>query len=66
MRTDVKGMEDQLQYGLKGFQDSNKNEVSAGVNGFRSYRQLAGADFNAATQAQKKCYSVVLPTWVPD
>jgi len=27
---------------------------------------LAGADFNAATQAQKKCYSVVLPTWVPD
>jgi hypothetical protein len=66
MRTDVKGMEDQLQSGLKGFQDNNKNEVAAGVAGFRSYRQSAGADFNAATQAQKKCYSVVLPTWVPD
>jgi len=66
MGTDVKGMDAQLQAALKGFQDNNKNEITAGGNAFRSYYQSATADFNAAGQAQKKCFTVILPSWVPD
>jgi hypothetical protein len=66
MGTDVKGMDAQLQAALKGFQDNNRNEITAGGNAFRSYYQAATADFNAAGLAQKKCFTVVLPTWVPD
>jgi hypothetical protein len=66
MATDVKGMDAQLQAALKGFQDNNRNEITAGGNAFRSYYQAATADFNAAGLAQKKCFTVVLPTWVPD
>lgn len=66
MRADAKGMDDQLQAALQGFPSNNKAAVSSGVNGFRSYRQAATADFNAAVLAAKKCYTVVLPTWVPD
>jgi hypothetical protein len=66
MGTDVKGMDAQLQAALKGFQDNNRNEITAGGNAFRGYYQAATADFNAAGLAQKKCFTVVLPTWVPD
>jgi len=66
MATDVKGMDAQLQAALKGFQNNNTKEIAAGGNAFRSYYQATKADFNAAGQAQKKCFTVILPTWVPD
>ena len=66
MRVDAKGMDDQLQATLQGFPSNNKAAVSSGVNGFRTYRQAATADFNAGVLAAKKCYTIVLPTWVPE
>ena len=65
MRIYVKGMDDSLQGALKGFQD-NKTAVISGVSGFKSYYQAAEGDFSAANRAQTKCFTVVLPTWVPD
>lgn len=64
MQTYVKGMYDSLQGALKGFQN-NKSAVISGVDGFKSYYQAATADFKAANQTEKKCFTVVLPTWVP-
>lgn len=65
MATDAKGMDDNLQAAMKGFQDNNLKEIAAGGNAFRSYYQSTTGDFNSASQALKKCYTVVLPTWVP-
>lgn len=65
IQTYAKGMDDSLQGALKGFQN-NRNAVISGVNGFKSYYQAAQGDFINANQAQKKCFTVVLPTWVPD
>ncbi len=65
MQKYVKGMDDSLQGALKGFQN-NRNAVISGVNGFKSYFQAAQGDFITANLAQKKCFTVVLPTWVPD
>ncbi len=65
MKADVKGMTEQLQAALKGFNDNNQNEVGAGLARFRSFLQAALSDYGAAGQLQKKCYTIVLPTWVP-
>lgn len=65
MRTDTKGMGDQLQLALKGFQDNNKSELSGGINHFRTYRQSAASDMNAALLAEKKCLTLEVPSWVP-
>jgi len=65
LQADVKGMNDQLVSALSGFPDNNKYTVQSGVRGFGNYVQVATSDFTATEQAQKKCYTVVLPTWVP-
>jgi hypothetical protein len=65
LKADVKGMNDQLVSALSGFPDNNKYTVQSGVRGFGNYVQAATSDFTATEQAQKKCYTVVLPTWVP-
>ncbi len=65
LRADAKGMGDQLELALKGFQDNDKSEVSAGINHFLAYRQSAGVDVTAALQAEKKCLKVEVPSWVP-
>lgn len=65
MRTDTKGLGDQLQLALKGFQDNNKSELSGGINHFRTYRQSAAGDMNAALLAEKKCLTLEVPSWVP-
>jgi hypothetical protein len=65
MRTDTKGMGDQLQLALKAFPDNNKSELSGGINHFKTYRQAAAADMNAALLAEKKCLTVEVPSWVP-
>jgi len=65
MRTDTKGMGDQLQLALKGFPDNNKSELSGGINQFKTYRQSAVGDMNAALLAEKKCLTVEVPSWVP-
>lgn len=66
LKANVQSMDNQLLAAFKAFQDNNNPEVYANVNRFRSYHQFAAADLSAANQAQKKCYTVVLPTWVPD
>jgi hypothetical protein len=66
MKADVKGMDDQLQSALSAFADNNKYTLQSGVRGFSSRVDAATADITATEQAQKKCYTVVLPPWVPD
>ncbi len=66
VQADVKGMDDQMQVAEKGFKDNNKDEVALGVIHFRPYYASTKADFNAAVQASKKCFTIVLPTWVPE
>jgi hypothetical protein len=65
LQADMKGMNDQLQSALSGFTDNNKYTVQSGVRGFRNYLQLATTDYAATDLAQKKCFTIVLPTWVP-
>jgi hypothetical protein len=65
LQADVKGMNDQLVSALSGFPDNNKYTVQSGVRGFRNYLGLATTDYTATETAQKKCFTVVLPTWVP-
>jgi len=65
MRTDTKGMGDQLQLALKAFPDNNKSELSGGINHFKTYRQSAAGDMNAALLAEQKCLTVEVPSWVP-
>jgi len=66
LQADVKGMNDQLMSALSGFPDNNKYTVQSGVRGFGNYVQVATTDYTATETAQKKCFTVVLPTWVPD
>ena len=65
LKANIQSMDNQLQAAFKDFQENNNSEVFANVNRFRTYNQWAAADLSAAMQAQKKCYTVVLPTWVP-
>src|SRR5260370_36124893 len=65
LKADVKGMNDQLVSALSGFPDNNKYTVQSGVRGFGNYVQAATSDYTATQQAQKKCYTGVLPTCVP-
>ncbi len=65
LQADVKGMNDQLVSALSGFPDNNKYTVQSGVRGFRNYLALTTTDYTATETNQKKCFTIVLPTWVP-
>lgn len=65
LKADFKGMDDQLQTALQGFPDNNKAEITAGGNGFSKYVNAATSDITATETAAKKCFTIVLPTWVP-
>jgi hypothetical protein len=66
LKADVKGMDDQIKSGLSGYTDNNKYTLQSATRGFWNNVDAATADISAAQQASKKCYTVVLPTWVPD
>lgn len=61
----VKEMDKQLQVALTGFQDNSNDELHTGIYRFFEYRAFLGTSLVAANQAKAKCYTVVLPTWVP-
>jgi hypothetical protein len=62
---DVKLMDKDLTVALSGFQDNSGEELYQGVYHFGAYYALMSSSLAAATQAKTKCYTVVLPTWVP-
>lgn len=58
-------MDKQLQIALTGFQDNSNDELYTGIyRFFENYNAMAG-NLAAAHQARAKCYTIVLPTWVP-
>ena len=65
VRSDVGGMKDQIDTALKDFPSNDKNSVASAVYNFSVVRKSLDGDVAATVQAQKKCFTVVLPIWVP-
>ncbi len=65
VRSGVRGMKDQVDTALKDFQTNDKNSIASAVYNFSLVRKSLDGDVAATVQAQKKCFTVVLPTWVP-
>ena len=66
VRSDVQGMKDQVDTALTDFQSNNRNSLASAVYNVSVVRKSLDGDISATVQAQKKCFTVVLPTWVPD
>ena len=65
MKANVKGMDDQIQSAFTGFQNNDKFVVISATRGFRNELAATTIDFTTTETASKKCFTVVLPTWVP-
>ena len=65
LQADVKGMDDQIQSAFTGFKNNDRFVVISATRGFRNNLQSATTDYSATEAAAKKCFTVVLPTWVP-
>jgi hypothetical protein len=65
VRSDVHGMKDQVDTALKDFQSNDKSSLASAVYNFSLVRKSLDGNVAATVQAQKKCFTVVLPTWVP-
>ena len=58
-------MDNTLAQALMGFQDNSNDELYTGIYHFFAYYNDLAQNIAAGKQAQARCYTVVLPTWVP-
>src|SRR5260370_968670 len=65
LQADVKGRNDQLVSAPPAFPHTPNHTTHTALRGFGNYVQAATSDYTATQQAQKKCYTGVLPTCVP-